>query len=287
MARVLPSFDGQIRGEGMTRRALLATSSVLALALGASAAFAADVVRPVYLGSGLAVSQTNGKIGAFGGSIDGDTGYGLLGAISIPLQQQWGAQVDGMFGTAGSAPFWGLGGHLFWRDPRQGLVGVYASSVDWSGAGAHVNKFGVEGEWYQGQWTLSGMLAAQSGTFTGWAGSLTGAIYVQENFRLDATYRFLEGLGGIVTVGGEWQHDNSGFSLFGSGSWAADGGHSTVIGGLKFYGAPPKSLMRRHREDDPEVTLPLDLFHTPPSTSCQLLEVTVAAVCIDGCCGPA
>jgi hypothetical protein len=68
----------------------------------------------------------------------------------------------------------------------------------------------------------------------------------------------LEGVGSFWGVGLEWQHDWSGFAFFANGSWG-DNGNDTVVGGIRFYSGPPKSLIRRHREDDPGSTLLWDL----------------------------
>jgi hypothetical protein len=65
-------------------------------------------------------------------------------------------------------------------------------------------------------------------------------------------------------------------SFFANGSWGADGSYHSVFAGLKYYIGPQKSLIRRQREDDPDVTLPLDLFHAPAAAQC-------VALC-DGCC---
>jgi hypothetical protein len=229
-----------------------------------------------------AVSGVNAKIGAFGGSIDGLSGGGVLGALSVPLHDQWGLQVDGLAGSAGGSSFWGAAGHLFWRDPSKGLLGGYASWVDWSPIGAEVGKAGVEGELYSGQFSFEGILAAQWGTFSGLAATATVAYYVQDNLRLDASYRLLQGVGSIGTVGVEWQHQDSGLALFGNASWGA-GGYQTFLGGVKFYTGPQKSLIRRHREDDPGVGLPLDLFTCGRPYAAGVAPVEEVQV-IDGVC---
>jgi hypothetical protein len=210
-----------------------------------------------------AVSAPNAKLGVFGGSIDGFSGWGAAGSFSLPLQQRSGLQFDSLAGTAGGSAFWGVGGHLFWRNPANGLLGVYASWVDWSPRGAQVSKIGVEAALYRGPFTLEGVLAAQGGTFSGVAGHATAAIYLGENFRLDGTYRYLEGLGSVGGVGAEWLMANTGFALFASGNWGSDG-YQTIIGGAKLYLGPQKSLIRRHREDDPDSLLPYDLHALPP-----------------------
>lgn len=261
----------------MSRSALLTTSSLLSVIVGLQSAVAADAIRPLAFASNAAVSAPNAKFGAFGGSIDSVTGAGLFGAYTVPLDRQWGAQIDGLAGSGGGDPFWGAAGHLFWRDPSQGLLGVYGSWVSWSGAGANVGKIGVEGEWYNGPWSVEGNIVEQSGTFSGLAGEATVAFYAQPNFRLEGGYRFLQGIGNIGSVGGEWQANNSGMSLFANGNFG-ESGYSTIVGGLKFYTGAPKTLIDRNRKDDPGVTLPLDLFQSP----CQSQNEQI----IDGCLAP-
>ena len=261
----------------MSRTALLTTASALTVMAGLPAAIAADAVRPLVIPSYLpAVSAPNGKIGAFGGSIDGLGGVGLDGSFTLPIDRQWGLQIDGIGGTAGSNTFWGAAGHFFWRDPNQGLLGAYASWVNWSNIGAQVSKVGVEGEMYNGRFTLGGGIFEQGGTFSGLAGNATLSYYAQDNFRFDGSFRFLQGIGGIGTIGGEWLANSGGLSLFGNASWGQSG-YSTVIGGLKFYTGPQKSLIRRNREDDPGNGLPLDLFACPSGHQ--------ATINGDGCIG--
>src|SRR5579871_2550773 len=97
--------------------------SVFALLAATSLVSAADAVRtPFVAGSLPAVSAENGKLGALGGAIDGETILGLEGSFSVPLSHDWGAQLDGIAGTGGGSPFWGVGGHVFWRNPAEGLL---------------------------------------------------------------------------------------------------------------------------------------------------------------------
>ena len=160
---------------------------------------------------------------------------------------------------------------MFWRNPAEGLLGLYGSWVNWDTIGAEVGKIGIEGEAYQGRFTIGGNVVEQSGTFSGLAGEAKLSYYAEDNFRLDGSFRFLQGVGGIGTIGGEWLAGNtSNLSIFANGSWGQNG-YSTVLGGVKFYTGAPKSLIKRNREDDPGVGLPLDLFTTSPCGSGLIL----------------
>ncbi len=258
----------------MSRNILRTTASLVAITVGSGVALAADVVRPppviapppapVTLP---AVSQPNGKLAVFGGDIDNVNAWGVGGAFSIPLGQRMGLQLDALAGRGGGANYWGIGGHAFWRNPTKGLFGLYASWVDWSPFGAQVSKVGVEAHVYRGPFSLEGVLAYQGGTFDGVAGTATAALYAAPNLRLDANYRFLQGVGNIGGVGIEWSPKLNGrpsaLALFASGDWG-ENGYRTVIGGIKFYSGPQKDLIRRHREDDPNLLLPWDLHVLPP-----------------------
>ena len=257
---------------------LLSTTCLWAVAAmgGAQAAdFSEKSVDFAAPGTLPAVSAPNGKLSAFGGGQDGGL-FGVAGSLSVPLGFPYGLQIDGMVGSGKGAAFYGVGGHLFWRDPAKGLLGIYGSYVSWSAddtvavaspingvadlTGADVGKFGVEGEAYLGRFSLEGLAAYQFGTNTGFAGKATLAYYPVDTLRLDGGVRYLDGVGAIGTAGAEWQpHIGSGFTLFASGSFGDD--YKQALGGVRFYfGDPNKSLIQRHRQDDPGNDLPDDLF---------------------------
>jgi len=251
---------------------LLSTTCLWAVAAmgGAQAADLPDVsngYNPMVVPASLpAVSQVNGKLSAFGGSQDGGL-FGVAGSLSVPLGFPYGFQIDGMVGSGKGAAFYGVGGHLFWRDPAKGLVGFYGSYASWNlddagTTGADVGKLGVEGEAYLGRFSLEGLAAYQFGTNTGFAGKAVVAYYPIDNLRLDGGIRYLEGPGAIGVIDAEWQpHAGSGLTLFASGSFGDN--YTQALGGVRYYfGDPGKSLIQRHRTDDPGNDLPGDLFST-------------------------
>jgi hypothetical protein len=76
----------------------------------------------------------------------------------------------------------------------------------------------------------------------------------------------------LWTAGAEWQPYGGPMSLFATSVFGADG-FAQAFGGVRFYGGDKdKSLIRRHREDDPGNELPADLFtilgpgYCPPDT---------------------
>src|SRR5437016_669004 len=115
------------------RKALLNTTMLAGVLahVGLAPAMAADIdVKPFYKAPILpepAVDGFNGKWEALGGSINRRSLYGSRGAVSIPLATQWGLQIDGAVGSLQNRAFGSVAPHLFWRNPSQGLVGLYAS----------------------------------------------------------------------------------------------------------------------------------------------------------------
>jgi hypothetical protein len=273
------------------RYRLLLTASVGALSVALPLAALA--------GSLPAVSAPNGKIGVFTGSLGGDFTLGAAGSLAIPLAQQWGAQVDGMVGSADSASFYGIGGHLFWRDPGRGLLGLTASWVGWNRtdtvtlpfrqfddvaqiqdvSGADVGKVGVEGAAYLGRISLEGAAGYQFGSDTGFAGRATIAFYPTDDLRLDIGVMQLAGADAAFRGGAEWSPAGHAFSLFASGL-ARSSDNWSVLGGAKMYfGSGQKSLIQRHREDDPENLLPDDLYSIVGDAYCPPGSEEIGGFC--------
>jgi hypothetical protein len=244
-----------------------------------------------------AVSAVNGKLGAFGGSLDGDGAGGVFGSLAVPLGGQFGAQIDGMVGSAEDAAFYGIGGHLFWRDPSRGLLGLYTSYVNWDGSsttpvtipdggfietsGGEVGKVGIEGEAYLGRVSLEGLAAFQFGSNEGFAGQATVAYYPIDDLRFDLSVSHLEGPGVSGSAGVEWAPPAaSGLSLFADAS-VNENSDWSAFGGVKLYLAgEQKSLIRRHREDDPDVDLPGDLYQATSGPKCPPGTFDDGTVCL-------
>ncbi len=246
-----------------------------------------DVYNPLATpGSLPAVSQLNGKVSVFGGNQEGSgqSGgmFGVVGSLSVPMGFAYGLQIDGAAGSGDGAAFYGIGGHLFWRDPARGLIGLYTSYLNWdvtSGAtsGFDIGKFGVEGAAYLGRFSLEGLAAYQFGSASGFNGKAVIAYYPIDNLRLDAGIRHVEGPGTMGLVDVEWRpHENSGLSLFASGAFG-ENSFSQVLGGARYYfGDSRKSLIDRHRQDDPAPDFGGDLSI---GSSCLSPNVMLNGVC--------
>ena len=145
-------------------RKLLASTALLALiATGAIAGGLKDTGG--YGNPSLpAVSGLNAKLEGFGGEYADESLGAVAGSISFPLSHHYGVQIDGMAGSSGGDGIWGVGAHLFWRDPSRGLLGVYGDYVHWEAFGGNqVSRLAVEGELYHGRFSLEGMAGAEFG----------------------------------------------------------------------------------------------------------------------------
>ena len=111
-----------------------------------------------------AVDGINGKLDGFGGSVGNKSVYGVEGAYSIPLQGQYGVQIDGRAGSLDRSGFGSIGGHLFWRNPTQALFGIYGDYTNWDRfGGVRVGRVAGEGAYYVGQFTLEGIAGIEFG----------------------------------------------------------------------------------------------------------------------------
>jgi hypothetical protein len=220
-----------------------------------------------------AVDGINAKIDGYGGANHTNGFYGTTGSLAVPLAQQWGAQIDGRVENADGIGAYGVAGHLFWRDPSIGLVGAYGSYWHWNGRdvadighlSANTSTIAAEGEYYSGRWTLSGLAGIEmvsidapvaldaSSIPNRFFDSIRASYYVTDNFKLSIGHVYSSGRHGL-TLGAEHGFALGGgrmASLFAAALFAEEG-HNVVHGGLRIYfGQHDKTLIDRHRQDDP------------------------------------
>ena len=268
------------------RRALL-QSTMLAGALGAVYLAAnsarAEVLVPTKTPYAPAVDGINGKIDGLGGSLANHGIYGTRGSISIPLGGQWGAQIDGVAGSFDQRFFGSIAGHFFWRNPAQGLVGIYVNHTHWDQfGGVHVTQIAGEGEYYWQRWTLQGIAGVEFGNSV--SNSTTSIVpqnfivpgvattftegydlktrffdqvnlkyYLTDNWDAYVGHRYLGGKNALALgtdIALPLGHGVTG-SAFVEGRVGENDFHG-IWGGLRFYfSASDKSLISRHRQDDP------------------------------------
>lgn len=228
-------------------------------------AFAADIADAPLP----AVSAINGKIeiGAGYGDIDviGDTGV-FMGAasLSIPLGDTFGFQADVAVVDAFKETGFGGAGHLFTRDPNSYLLGAIGGYTDfgnadaiWGGAEAELYLDNISIELAGGYMGVNRDNGSDSGELFAFADI---AFYATENFRLDVGARSVAGFE-TGSVGFEWMMDETPLSIKGTVRAGEDDFVAATMGVSYYFGGneASKSLMRRHREDDPRNRV-LDIF---------------------------
>lgn len=229
--------------------------SAIAAALTATSVHAADAP---------AVSKLNGSASLSGiyhyqdNLSEGLDGM-LSGSLSVPLTHSFGFQVDATAATTDDDGAAGVGGHLFWRDPAKGLIGLTGAYVTFPNVGGAVDmnltRFGGETEYYLGNLTLAFSGGYQDGknTADGFYGTAKAYWYADDNLRLGigATKNPLSDTAAVLDL--EYQPEfgvKSGMTFFVGTTLGRD---NLVIAqsGIRFYFGDSKSLKQRNREDDP------------------------------------
>lgn len=209
------------------------------------------------LAEGPAVSSPNGKLDlAIGAGSEDESGlFKFGGSLSLPFGDDFGAQVDvsiqGLDDPAVSAAL-----HLFTRDPSSHLIGVTAGVVHTDAA--TMGAIGVEGELYLDRISLEG--------WVGYAGlDYSDSVAVDKNglfaladiaFYPTDDLRLSLGVASVleyesVSLGAEYQLPDMPLSLTADVRLGEDGA-TRAMAGLRFYiGQDGKSLIDRHRQDDP------------------------------------
>lgn len=206
-----------------------------------------------------AVDGINAKL-SFGGAVTEPQIYGAAGSVTLPLGHRFGLQFDAaaaeVVGTAiGDVPIFGVAAHGFWRDPSRGLIGIYGSyaRADVSG-GFDFFALALEGAYYWERFTVEGHAGfAEDDLGSDFYETVRVAYYPTDSLRLHAGHAYSFGENRFL-FGGEWAFGGTGgmaASIFADGGVDEDG-EANVVAGLRFYlGQSEKSLIRRHREDDP------------------------------------
>ena len=200
-----------------------------------------------------AVSNLNISGLVMGGVDDADSRVLAGVKATFPLGHSFGMQIDG--GIA-NADYFGVGGHLFWRDPAFGLLGA-VGSVE-SQDGRDLIRVGAEAELYLGQFTIAGLVGYEDGPRDqGVYGEILGTFYPVETLALRA--------GGEITpelllgrLAFEWQpmaDELEALSIFATAEYT-DVQTGTLLGGIRFHlGEDGVSLMRRERHEDPQFAI--------------------------------
>jgi hypothetical protein len=281
----------QLRGGVMTvsmKRATFLLSGTIAAGMYGSVSIAADVETTTTLP---AVSGVNGKveIGAGWADIDdfsSDEVFRGGAALSFPVGDMFGIQADVYAVDAFGETTVGGAIHAFTRDPNSYLFGVYGGYAD---AGpANVFYVGPEAELYLdnisieaigGYMDVSGSGSSSGSEFYALADL---AFYATDNLRLSIGASTVAGFE-TGRAGLEWFLGDTGLpvSLKLDGR-VGDNSFTSVMAGVSLYfGGEDKSLIRRHREDDPPIYF-LDIFGAFLGSTCVDDPETVG---FDDCTG--
>ena len=246
------------------KRAAFLLSGTIAAGMYGSVSLAADVETTTSLP---AVSGPNGKIEIGGGWADvdnfnSDEVFRGGAALSFPVGDMFGIQADltalDVFGETA------IGGaaHAFTRDPNSYLFGVYGGYVD---AGpANIWYVGPEAELYLDNISIEavgGYMDISNGVGSEFYAVGDVALYATDNLRLQVGASTVAGFES-ARAGLEWFMGDTGIpaSLTVDGRIGEDGFSSVMAGISLYFGGEDKSLIRRHREDDPRLRF-FDIFN--------------------------
>ncbi len=233
---------------------------------------AADLVfkaPPPAAATPCAVDGLNGKIAAFGGTFADQALFGGQGSFSAPIGCQFGLQVDALASSYDDHFLGAVAAHFFARDPSRGLIGIYGSTSRWDKFdGVRANHIAPEFELYFGRFTLQGIAGLEFGnTASGvvggnlvtydvkdrWFDQINLAYYPIDNLKAFVGHRYLGGRHALA-LGAEYgipMSQGAMAAVFAEGR-AGESDFFGAWGGVRIYfGQKDKTLIRRHREDDP------------------------------------
>ena len=217
-----------------------------------------------------AVDGLNAKAAGFGGGADGRSLYGGEGSITVPLGFRYGFQLDGLVAGhdsrfQGNVTTAATAGHVFWRDPAVGLIGAYGHYFHADAfRGVDYYAGAAEGALYWGRFSLEGLAGVEAGRVnlvafgsiditTRFFDAASLSYYPTDDLKLSVGHSYILGTHALL-LGAEWGLRSGGgtmAALFANGS-VGEGGNAGVLAGLRIYfGQRDKTLIRRHREDDP------------------------------------
>jgi hypothetical protein len=236
-------------------------------------------------GGAPAVSGPSAKFSIEGGEYDDEGSLLALGSYTLPVGQAIGVQFDGALGSIDDEVMGGGGVHVFTRDPSIYLLGAYASYHTWDSI--DIWRTAVEAELYLGRFSLGGLAGYESVDVPSVSNGLLVlntdddhffahadlAYYPVDNLKVTGGYRYLNETS-LGSASAEYliQNDAAPVSLFARCDFG-DTDYNRITGGLKVYlGADPnKTLIKRHRTEDPENYTPVfpKLVTQSQSDQCQ------------------
>ena len=264
------------------RTALLLTACSILIGILGGVASAADIAMD---DPGLpAVSGPNGKLEASAGWVDldglgNDEIFNGGVAFSFPVGDMFGIQADLAAVDAYSDTTVTGTLHAFTRDPNAYLLGAIGGYAD--AGSTHAWFIGPEAELYLdsvsielrgGYMDVNGSATLNSEAFA--FGDI--AYYATDDVRLSIGASSVAKFES-ANVGLEWFMGEQGLpgSLTLNGQVGEDGFASVMAGFAVYFGGEDKSLIRRHREDDPKI-FKLSIFDGTTITPSQLPPCEIA-----------
>lgn len=203
-----------------------------------------------------AVNALNFSVIVAAGVDDTDSRYLAGGKATFPIGHRFGAQVEA--GIANDQ-YYGIGGHIFWRDPTLGLIGLVGTfetedDVD-------LVRGAVEAEAYLGQFTIGGTVGVeQLEDDTAAFGIIVGTFYPDESLALRAAGEFRQNVE-LARLSAEWQPlpgELNEASIFAEAEYNS-AGTGQLLAGIRIHlGEGDFSLQDRERGEDP----PFAIFNT-------------------------
>lgn len=229
---------------------------------------AAAAVVPARAGDQPAVAGVNAKADIQGGGVNRRDIVGAGASVTVPIRKRFGAQVDAAGGEHHGKTYAGAAAHVFARDPKRGMVGLYGSylnsdlpNTQWTSIAkslqqrgvTHVARVGVESSIYAGRFAIDlrgGVQRGLAGKKKAW-GRSTLAFYPTKKWRVAVGQRY--SLGRVVGFA-ETERALPVPGLNMTAFTHVEGGphDRTAFAGVRIYFGGKKSLKDRHREDDPE-----------------------------------
>jgi len=210
-----------------------------------------------------AVEDINAKASYSGGWMDSAEGHNFDASISLPVTHAFGFQADGLYSRISGLDFYGGAGHLFWRDPELGLVGVAGGYL--SRSGVDTFQVGAEAEYYLGQFSFGAFAGVGRIAYnrpvpfietepTRFVGSVRTDWYPFDDVRVGACY--IGAFDNSLFKGDiEFQTPIAGLALTAEGA-IGDHHYDHVLFGVRYYFGAEKTLRERHRRLDPRSLMP-------------------------------
>ncbi|HMP84300.1 MAG TPA: hypothetical protein PKA41_16500 [Verrucomicrobiota bacterium] len=194
-------------------------------------------------------------------------GHNFGGSISFPLCRQFGFQADGLYSSIGCEDFYGAAGHLFWRNPKYGLLGVAGGYLYTDGVDTY--QIGGEGEYYLGRFTLGCFAGVASIDYdnsapfidtspTCFIGRFSADCYVLDDLRLGVSYTTSFD-NNLFRADAEYQTPLRGLALTAEVA-TGDYDYDHWLLGVRYYFGDKNSLRDRQRRDDPRSLMPQILY---------------------------